>query len=177
MIQRIPEYALTGQEWITQFCKDMGWSDNIWNELINAWNQFEFNFSQFAQDTATIVFDFTVGFTTGLFNFFLGLVFSIYMLYSKEKLVGILKKLCYALIKTKYADKIIEIAHEANLTFARFIGGQITEAVILGVLCFIGMAILRIPYAPLISVMIGVTSLIPIIGAFIGTIPAALRCV
>jgi len=84
-----------------------------------------------------------------------------------------MKKLSYAIFKNPVSEKIVEIAKEANVTFSRFIGGQLMEACILGILCFIGMMIIGIPYAPLISCFIGVTSLIPILGAYIGTIPSA----
>ena len=82
------------------------------------------------------------------------------------------KQILYAFSKKSIADKIIEIGKLANVTFAKFITGQCIEAVILGALCFVGMNIFSMPYSLLISVLIGVTALIPVFGAFIGTIPA-----
>ena len=103
----------------------------------------------------------------------LSLVLAIYMLASKERLLRHLKKFIHAFSSTKWANRILKVGHLANVTFYHFIAGQFTEALIISVLCFIGMTLLSMPYALLISVIIGVTSLIPIFGAFIGTLPGA----
>ena len=95
------------------------------------------------------------------------------MLASKEVLIFQCKKLLYAHLKEKTANYILKVGRLSNETFQKFIAGQCTEAVIIGTLCFIGMLILRLPYALLIGFIVGVTSLIPIFGAFLGTIPSA----
>ncbi|MBM6860610.1 AI-2E family transporter, partial [Clostridium saudiense] len=115
----------------------------------------------------------TVGFTSGLVNFILSLIFSIYMLLNKERLQLGMKKVLYAFSKKNFADKVMYLGKIANESFSSYIGGQFIEAIIIGVLCFIGMLVLRMPYALLISVLVAVTALIPIFGAFIGTIPSA----
>ena len=94
------------------------------------------------------------------------------MLASKETLIYQIKKILYAFLNNAIVDKILSVGRLTNNTFAKFITGQCIEAIILGVLCFIGMTIFKMPYSLLISVLIGVTALIPVFGAFIGTIPA-----
>lgn len=118
-------------------------------------------------------FSYTVQLTTGVFNLVTGIILSVYLLYNKEKNLRILKKMVFAYLPRRVADRAVEVAALVNRAFSSFIGGQITEAIILGVLCFIGMSLLRMPYPLLVSVLIGVTGLIPIFGAFMGTIPSA----
>ena len=112
---------------------------------------------------------FIIGLFSGVFNFFMGLVFAIYLLMQKETLVRQLKKLVNACVSESKASKLLYIGKITNNTFKKFFGGQFVEAVLLGTLCFIGMQIFRMPYALTISVLIGVTALIPVFGAFFGT--------
>ena len=112
---------------------------------------------------------FIIGIFSGVFNFFMGLVFAIYMLMQKETLVRQLKKLVNACVPENKANKLLYIGKITNNTFKKFFGGQFIEAILLGVLCFIGMQIFGMPYALTISVLIGVTALIPVFGAFFGT--------
>lgn len=114
----------------------------------------------------------TIGITSSIFslvvNLVLALAFSLYLLAQKETLTGKAKKVVRALFSEKWAHWITDVARMTNRTFSNFVTGQLTEAVILGTLCFLGMLIFRLPYAGVISVLVGFTALIPIFGAFIG---------
>lgn len=112
----------------------------------------------------TIVAD-TVG---KIVNFVIGFVFSIYILAMKERLIRQLKMILNAYLKESYAKKIWSVLLMANRTFQRFISGQCLEACILACMFLITMSVFKMPYAVLISVVIGVMSLIPIFGAFVG---------
>lgn len=101
------------------------------------------------------------------------IVFAIYMIAQKETLMRQINKLMNAYLKPKVINKINSIGSMANKTFSSFVTGQCLEALIFGCLCFIGMLIFRIPYAPTVSVLVGVTALIPVFGAFVGTILGA----
>ena len=103
----------------------------------------------------------------------LGIVFAIYILLKKEDLRRQIKKVMRAYLPEKKEKKTIEISELSNKIFGNFITGQCLEAVIIGILCFIGMLLLNIPYASTISVLVGFTALIPVFGAFIGTIVGA----
>ena len=111
---------------------------------------------------------------TSIFNFVLSLVFAIYLLSGKERLIAQFTRIFYTLLPEKKVDKIFHIAKLSNKTFSKFLMGQCTEAVILGVLCYIGMLIFSMPYALMISSLMAVTALIPMFGAFIGLIFGAL---
>lgn len=75
--------------------------------------------------------------------------------------------------RSKWADSLFFVANMASRTFAKFVSGQCTEACILGTLCWLGMSLLRLPYAPMIGALVGITALIPIVGAWVGLIVGA----
>ena len=113
----------------------------------------------------------TVG--TGIFNAILSIVFAIYCLARKEILARQARRLLYSLLPENICDETIRIMRMTNSTFSKFISGQCLEAVILGAMFAITMPIFRMPYMPLISVIIAVTALVPIVGAFAGCIVGA----
>lgn len=110
---------------------------------------------------------------SALTSFFIGLIFAIYILMDKEHLCNQAKRLLKAVSKNNIYDKIVEVLKLSDLTFSNFVKVQVFEAFILGILCFLGMLLLRIPYAATISVLVGVTALIPVFGAFIGCVVGA----
>ncbi len=101
-------------------------------------------------------------------NIVLGLIFALYLLLDKNRLVRQIKKVSGKYIPSKIHSKVSHVLEVVNDSFRRFIVGQCTEAVILGTLCTIGMMILKLPYAAMIGALIAFTALIPIVGAFIG---------
>jgi len=102
-------------------------------------------------------------------NVFLGIILSINILSIKEKLVRQVKSVLRAYLKPERAERIIEVGRMAHSVFTSFFTCQVTEALILAGLCYIGMLIFRFPYAFLISVIVGVTALVPIFGAWVAT--------
>ena len=108
------------------------------------------------------------GLTSGLFDLVVGLAFSAYLLAGKERLLAQARKLQKAFMKPRTAARLNTVLAAANESFTSFITGQCTEAVILGALCIVGMLIFGFPYATSIGIFIGVTSLIPILGAYLG---------
>lgn len=101
----------------------------------------------------------------GLIDLVLSVVFSIYCLYQKETLARQGRKLLYAFLPEKTSDEVVRIMRMANATFSNFLSGQCVEACILGGLFAIVMTIFRMPYIPLISVMLAISSFIPVVGA------------
>ena len=111
---------------------------------------------------------------TVLWNFIIGFIISIYVLISKEKFANQSKKMAYAFLDNDTANVLINNVRFTHNTFIGFIGGKIIDSLIIGVLCFIGTSILKTPYAALVSVIVGITNVIPFFGPFIGAIPTAL---
>lgn len=116
------------------------------------------------QSTFNIVGGIVSGFTT----FFIGFTFSVYLLFQKETLIRQFKKLFYAFLPAKAADRLVYIGGLSATVFSNFLAGQCTEAVILGMMFFVSMLALRMPYALLVGVLIAITALVPIFGAFVG---------
>lgn len=169
LIEMIPSYAEEIQRW--------------WGSLavfLDKYNidlpEFDFNPDKLVdilKDGGTALFNTTASVTasivTAVMNFVIAFAFSIYVLAQKETLKRQCMKVLKAVMKPEKMQKLLDLLVLTNKTFTNFITGQLTEAVIIGALCFIGMSIFRMPYAPAISVLVGFTALIPVFGAFIGT--------
>ena len=168
----IPRYVEQLQIWLNEIARDFNISDNIIKTLEQNWQSILTSVTDVASTAIPGIVNTTMNISTGILNFVLGIIISIYLLSSKESLIRALKKVVIAVFPDRAANQIIGVCSEANETLNRFIAGQVTEAFILGVLCFIGMTIFRFDYPLLISVIIGVTAVIPILGAYIGVIPA-----
>ena len=108
------------------------------------------------------------GVVSGVSTFVIGLIFSFYILLQKEKLARQGRQVLYGLLPERRADRTLEVLRLANRTFSSFLSGQCMEAVILGTMFVVAMTVLRLPYALLVGVLIALTALIPIVGAFIG---------
>ena len=108
------------------------------------------------------------GVVSGVSTFAIGMVFAFYILLQKEKLGRQLRQILYAVLPEKRADETLAVIRLSGKTFSSFLSGQCLEACILGTLFVVAMAIFRLPYALLVGVLIALTALIPIVGAFIG---------
>lgn len=115
-----------------------------------------------------------IGIVTGaLINIFIAIVFAIYCLFQKETLARQGRKLLYAFLPEKFSDHVVRIFRLTNATFSNFLSGQCIEVCILGCLFAISMAIFRMPYIPLVSVLVAVTAFIPVVGAWTGCVLGA----
>lgn len=111
--------------------------------------------------------------TSGIVDLFIGIAFSIYCLARKEILARQGRRTLYSLLPEKATDEIIRVMRLTNATFSNFISGQCLEALILGCLFAVTMALFGMPYIPLVSVIIAVTALVPVVGAFVGCVLGA----
>ena len=118
------------------------------------------------------IFNITASVANGIFTMAMSFIFCMYMLFGKEKLTTHLKRLLYAFLPNRAARRTIEISSMANRIFSNFVRGQLTEACIWFFLVYIGLSILRLPYAILISSIVALCSLIPIIGPYISMFTA-----
>ena len=172
-VDNMPMYEENVKELLDKFNID----PNIVVEIEEGVKNFGDVAIDFIKNNSDKILEITLGVATNVIsvivNFVIAVVFAIYLLAQKEKLLLQLNKVLRAYFPTSKVSKIRNIAKLSNRICASFVSGQCLEAVIIGVLCFIGMLILGIPYAATISVLIGVTALIPVYGAFIGTIVGA----
>lgn len=120
------------------------------------------------------------GITTGILNvvnvlvdFVIGFIISVYVLSSREMFKAGSKKMIYALFSREKANEILKVARKSNEIFGGFISGKMIDSLIIGLLCFVGLSILNMPYVLLVSVIVGVTNVIPFFGPYIGAVPSA----
>lgn len=107
-------------------------------------------------------------------NLLIAVIVSIYMLADKKPLLKSCKAIVYAFVPVKYIEFVVEVATEANELFSSFIIGKAIDSTIIGVICFVLMNILQLPYTVLVSVIVGITNMIPYFGPFIGAVPGAI---
>lgn len=172
LLQNIPYYVEVIETYTERFIENFNLERFVDAQSLSIWAAFNEKATQWLTRAIPTVGNYVVGITSGLFSWLLGIVISIYFLYAKDALMRQLKLLLYAFGPQKHVGRILELAARANLLFNRFIAGDLIDAVIVGIACFIGTSIMQTPYALLVSVIVGVTNIIPIFGPFIGAIPS-----
>ncbi len=104
-------------------------------------------------------------------NFLIGLVCALYLLIRKDSFLCQSRKLTFAIFKKNTAENVLKVAKKSHEIFSGFINGKLLDSLIIGLLCFVGVTVLRIPYTMLISVVVGITNVIPVFGPYIGGVP------
>ena len=141
-------------------------------EVISDWlNE---NVLQNIQSYVTLAASGVVGVITVLADILVGLIISVYVLCSTGTFVGQGKKIVYALFNKRDAKMILDTIRKSNEIFGGFISGKLLDSLIIGVLCFLGLSALHMPYIALVSVIVGVTNVIPFFGPYIGMIPSTI---
>jgi predicted PurR-regulated permease PerM len=107
-------------------------------------------------------------------DFFVGIIVAIYFLLDKEHFQAQMKKVVYAIFPQRFSEGFFRVCDHTNRSLSGFISGKIIDSIIIGILCFICMTIMQLDYTLLISVIVGVTNIIPVFGPFFGAIPSAL---
>lgn len=140
-------------------------------EQMDKYIQFIMNF---AKEIIPVVGNTLKVIASSIWNIVLGIIISVYLLIDKENFFAINRKITCALFSTKTANRIFELTYRSNETFGKFLSGKIIDSAIIGVLSFVVFSIFKMPYTLLISVIIGVTNIIPFFGPFIGAIPSCI---
>jgi len=167
----IPSYIESIKEFAYEQKDELGVSNKVVNDIVEYTNVVLSELGLTLKDIVAGTFKFTTSLASGLFNFVVSFMLSIYVILDKERLCLGLKKVIYAFLPKNKADYISKASKVFNKTYTGFVTGQVTEAIILGVLCYIGMIIFKMEYAAIISICIGLAALVPIFGAFIGAVP------
>ncbi len=176
IITNFDAYANNVSNWITQILEDNpDFGEYISKTLDKFSDQLEDWLNHLLPGTATLLRTVSLSFINTLdvlWDFVIGFIISIYVLASKEHFAGQAKKILYALFEKDTANKIIRNFRFTHRTFIGFLSGKIIDSIIIGILCFIGTTLMETPYAILISLIIGVTNIIPFFGPFLGAIPS-----
>ncbi|WP_373128493.1 AI-2E family transporter [Dielma fastidiosa] len=177
LIDNVPGYIEKSNEFINKLTAEFEFSEEMLTQINNLIGEASKWLMSFATDLLPRLLAIGKGVTNGIMNLFLALIIAVYMTVSKEKLLNQLKNVLYAFLPEPVNSYVNHAATMANSTFSSFISGQLVEAVIIGVLCYIGCLVLKIPYAPILAVVIGCTNIIPIFGPIIGTFVCAVLIV
>ena len=136
------------------------------------WSSYISSIQEWITNTGSVIVSSAMSRVTALFggivDFFIAFIFAIYILFSKKTLKAQAVRLVRAWLPESVAEWTVHASGVASRVFRSFVSGQTIEALILGTLCMLGMLILRIPYAPMVGALVGITALIPVVGAFIG---------
>ncbi len=178
LVNNMPSYYQVLREWIQGLGKShpeiaqytMNLSESAYQQL-RTW--LENDLLPSSTQILASVSGSVMGFLSTLFDIFIGLIISIYLLANKEVFLAQSRKLIYSIFPVNRANNLLELCGEANYIFSKFISGKLIDSVIVGIITFFVMSILGMPYASLISVIIGVTNVIPFFGQYIGIIPSA----
>ncbi len=172
IVASLPQFADRAMEWVREVLERFDVTTERITNIVLGGEAVMDKLTSFAQTNLNGVLKSVVSFggaAVGVTSdIFFGLFIAIYFLADKDRVTRQCKRLLRAVFKEKIYSHMSHVGNVAYKSFSNFIGGQLIEAVILGVLCFIGMLIFGFPYAPVVSVLIGVTALIPIVGAWVG---------
>lgn len=108
---------------------------------------------------------------SGLIATFLAVVVSIYLLFAKERFIAQLRKILCAFLPKKSVKRLVMVTRTTHMMFGRFITGKVIDSIIIGILCFVGLSIMQMPNAVLVSFIVGITNVLPYFGPFIGAVP------
>lgn len=180
---RLPEYISSAVNWLNDFLAGFGIEIESLKNFTVDWEKVFSELTTYLKEgSANVEGSTVVNTVTGVgtsvvstvMNTFLGLVVAVYILAQKERIGRFTRRCIDAFLPQKAASGLARIASMASETFSNFVAGQLADSCILGILCYICMRIFRFPYPEVISVVIGVTSLVPMVGSFIGEVIGAL---
>ena len=183
LVNDIPTYASNVQAFfdriVASINKNFGYNlydrenfNQIVNFLVGS-NSQQF-ISKMMMDALPAAITFAETFTTGLYNWIIGIIISVYMLSNKERLCYQLRAVTVAYLPLKTSKKVLRIADLCNKKCGRFLIGNIIVSLLIGIVCFIGLSIFKFDYPLLIAVVVGITNIIPFFGPIIGAVPCAL---
>lgn len=172
LVNDIPGYVITVTNKFTEITDSFSIDDSYSEIILEKWDDFIKFFVNFATNLVPIIGNMTRHFVSSIWNIVLGFIISIYLLMDKENFFALIRKTTYGLLPEPQADFAIELTHRGDRIFGQFLGGKILDSLIIGVLTFAVLFIFKMPYAPLIAFIIGLTNIIPFFGPFIGAVPS-----
>lgn len=168
----IPKFIENATIMINEISNTINVEKQYLDLALNQWKQFIDMAANLISNLLPMIGSFLTGIASSVWNIVIGIIVSIYMLIEKEKFIGLGKKVIYALLSKNSADMLVNLGRRSNKTFGDFLSGKIIDSAIIGVLTFVVLTVFKMPYTLLVSVIIGITNIIPFFGPFIGAIPA-----
>lgn len=173
LVNDIPTYVNNVSALLDDIIKKTSLEPEYLDLAVNKWNEFVSYVIKIATNLLPVLGNTVMMVASSIWNIVIGLIVSIYLLIDKEKFCALSKKITYAVFNKEHAEIAVDLAHRTNDTFGKFLSGKILDSAIIGVLTFVLLTIFNMPYKLLISVIIGITNIIPFFGPFFGAIPSA----
>lgn len=174
LVNNIPQYISDTTVFMSEVFEKIDIPKNYSAMVVERLNEMLSKILEIVSNAVPALANTAMSIASSIWNIVLGIIISIYILIDKEKFASAGRKICYAMLNENKVDGILTLAKKSNDTFSRFIGGKILDSFIIGVLTFIILIIFKMPYALLVSVIVGITNVIPVFGPFIGAIPGFL---
>lgn len=174
LVNDVPMYVDNATKFFNDVMKETNLSPEYTALIQEQMNRYINIIMDFAKEVIPVVGNTLKMIASSIWNIVLGIIISVYLLIDKEYFFAINRKITCALFSDKMASRIFELTHRTNEIFGKFLSGKIIDSAIIGVLSFVVFSIFKIPYTLLISVIIGVTNIIPFFGPFIGAIPSGI---
>lgn len=179
IVVQFPSYVTNLENWLEELLANNAQIEKLATDLINRYST---ELEGWLNDTLMPQINIlirevslsVIGFAKFLWNFIIGLVISIYIMGLKESFSAQCKKIMFALFSKERAGNLIKDLRFVDMTFGGFISGKLIDSAIIGVLCFLGMSLLKLPYPVLVSVIVGITNIIPFFGPYLGAVPSAI---
>lgn len=170
----IPNYVNNATVMINKLIEEFNLTPASMEILESKWKELTDFIMNFMTDIIPVIGNTIMVVISSLWNIVLGVIVSIYLLKDKEKFFAISKKITYAIFNREHSYKILELTHRANKIFGKFLGGKILDSFIIAIITFVVLTIFKMPYTLLVTVIVGVTNVIPFFGPFFGAIPSVI---
>ncbi|EEA86137.1 AI-2E family transporter [Peptacetobacter hiranonis] len=170
----IPNYVNNATVMINKLIEEFNLTPASMEILESKWKELTDFIMNFMTDIIPVIGNTIMVVISSLWNIVLGVIVSIYLLKDKEKFFAISKKITYAIFNREHSYKILELTHRANKIFGKFLGGKILDSFIIAIITFVILTIFKMPYTLLVTVIVGVTNVIPFFGPFFGAIPSVI---
>lgn len=174
LLENIPEYINALEEYINNIVIALNLNADMVEELVKDFNSISKYITSIAGTAVLDLFHFSANITQSILNIFIATIISIYLLSGKEKFFAQTKKFLYAILPEKTVKYVVELTRSSHKTFIGFLGGKLLDSLIIGIICFVGMKIFKMPYPLLVSFIIGITNIVPVFGPFIGAVPSVI---
>ena len=171
-VNNLPDYMENGNRLLRDTIQKVHVDSEIIKQVFEVWKVLVSKTSEIVSNMLPYAINGVLAFSGKVVNIVVGIVVAIYFLAGKEKFTAQIKKITIAIFSDKTSNYMIEKSKMINTVFSKYISGQLTDAAVLGMICFISMSIFKMPYALLVSMIVTVTNIIPIIGPFIGAVPS-----
>lgn len=174
LLENIPEYINALEEYINNIVIALNLNGDMVEDIVKDFNSISKYITSIAGTAVLDLFQFSANITQYILNIFIATIISIYLLAGKEKFFAQIKKFLYAMLPEKPVKYVIELTRSSHKTFIGFLGGKLLDSLIIGIICFVGMKIFKMPYPLLVSFIIGITNIVPVFGPFIGAVPSVI---